>query len=149
MKRAIVAVVSAGVLLAGCGGNPQERARNAYCDALRARQATFGEMAGSNDPAILVEKVPMLEELGAKAPADLTDEWQTFLNALKELRRVLAAAHVKPGEFGPGKVPGHLTVAQLRTIQAAASDLSSDDVVAAANGIEQQARDVCHLQLGL
>lgn len=148
----VLAALVAGVvgvgLLAGCGDD-EEGQRDAYCDALRAEQPTFGEMASREDPAYFVEQRPMLERLGKQAPADLTDEWQTFLNALKGLDEALQAANVEPGEFGPGKVPDDLTVADAKKISDAADVLASEEVVAAANGIEQQARDVCLVQLGL
>lgn len=135
------------VLLAGCGS--EEGDRSAYCNDLRGEQETFGEMANSSDPAVLIKQLPTLEALGDKAPDDLRDEWQVFLNALRDLRAALKKADVGVGEFGPGKVPSDLTVADAKAIKDAADQLSSEDVVAAANGIEQQARDVCHLQLGI
>lgn len=142
-----IALTLAAVLLSGCGGPDAER--TAYCDALRGKQESFGEMSNSSDPAVLIKQLPTLEGLGKKAPEDLADEWQVLLNALRDLRTALAKADVGVGEFGPGKVPSDLTVADAKAIKDAADQLSSEDVVAAANGIEQQARDVCHLQLGL
>jgi hypothetical protein len=39
--------------------------------------------------------------------------------------------------------------AELQRIRAAATELASPDVVKAASGIEQQARDVCKVNIGL
>lgn len=144
--RALVVGVLAAVLLAGCG---EDADRSTYCDALRGKQATFGDMANSTDPAVLIKSLPTLEALGKQAPDDLADEWQVFLNALRDLRKTLEHADVQVGEFGPGKVPSDLSAADAKAIKDAADQLGSEEVVAAANGIETQARDVCHLQLGL
>lgn len=149
MRRGAAAGLLGVVLLAGCGGDPQDARRDAYCDALRAQQETFGDMANSQDPAVLIDQLPTLQGLGDKAPKDLADEWQTFLNALEGLEVALEKADVQPGEFGPGKVPADLTVADAKAISDAADVLSSQQVLDAAEGIEQQARDVCHVQLGL
>ena len=46
-------------------------------------------------------------------------------------------------------IRGNQSPADQRAIIAAADQLSSDDVVAAAAGIEQEARDVCKINLGL
>lgn len=147
--RRLVATGLGVVLLAGCGGDPEDARRDAYCDTLRAQQATFGDMANSQDPAVLIDQLPTMKKVGRQAPKDLTDEWQTFINALEGLEVALEKADVQPGEFGPGKVPDDLTVADAKAISDAADVLSSQEVLDAANGIEQQARDVCHVQLGL
>lgn len=148
MTSAAVAGLLGVVLLTGCG-DEREAQRDAYCDALRGKQEAFGEMANSDDPAILVRQLPELTELGEQAPSDLTDEWQAFLNALEGLQEALDDADVQPGEFGPGTVPADLTVAEAKAIGDAADVLASAEVIAAVEGIEQHARDVCQVQLGL
>lgn len=148
MSMRLVATVALAAMLvsglAGCGDEEKD-----YCSALQAKQQMFAEM--EDDPAGLglLDHRTALHELGDKAPDDLSDEWQTFLGALDAFARTLDDAGVKPGDFVDGKPPASLSEAERTKIANAASELSSDDVVAAADGIEQQAKDVCKLQLGL
>ena len=48
-----------------------------------------------------------------------------------------------------GEPPAGVTASTRTAIAEAANELASEDVVTAATGIEQQAKDVCKLQLGL
>lgn len=144
--------------LAGCGGgdgNPlsglvggNDATPTAYCHALEADRKAFADMLAANSPTALVQQVPMLSGLAAKAPTDLTDEWQVFLGAVTDLKQALDRAGVAPSAFSDGKAPKGVTAAQDKAIRQAASTLSSPDTVAAAQGIEQEARDVCKINLG-
>lgn len=120
-----------------------------YCSALSSRQQLFAEMQADPSGLGLLKDRTMLHDLGDKAPDDLRDEWQTFLGALDAFAKTLDQTGVAPGDFVDGKPPDGLSTADRTRIAAAASELSSADVVAAASGIEQQAKDVCKLQLGL
>ena len=91
----------------------------------------------------------MFRDLADAAPDDLTDEWQTFVNALEGLRDALRDAGVKPSEFRHGRIPASVTGDDRQSIVAAADTLSSAPVVSAVSGIETQGRDVCKVNLGL
>lgn len=131
------------VPLAGCGDR-----REAYCEQLRKDQSALGEIIGSSTPGALITGLPTLEQVGAKAPPDLTDEWQTFLNAVQGLSDALDDAGLQPSQVRGG-LPKTLSAADRSAVSGAASVLTSEDVVAAADGIETQARDVCKVNLGL
>ena len=92
--------------------------------------------------------LPMLRDLAEKAPDDLADEWQTFLGALEGLDKALKDAGVKPSDFKDGKPPAGLSAADQKAIADAAGQIGSDEVVAGRLRIEQQARDVCKVNLG-
>ena len=92
----------------------------------------------------------MLHDLADKAPKDLTDEWQTFLGALDHLEKALKDAGVKPSDFEDGKPPAGLERGRppgdhRRRRRRSPPTRSSQ----AANGIEQEGRDVCKVNLGL
>ncbi|MGI9156033.1 MAG: hypothetical protein ACR2FG_05270 [Marmoricola sp.] len=146
LAHPVAAAVLALVLAAGLGacGDPNQ----SYCSAITKDQARLGEMVNSSTPDALVTDLPLLESLAAKSPDDLTDEWQTFLNAIKGLRDALKSAGLKASDV-KGGLPTSVQGQQRRTLIAAADTLSSHDVVDAANGIETQARDVCKVNLGL
>lgn len=129
--------------LAGCGDR-----REAYCSQLRKDQAALSEIIGSTTPGALVTGLPTLKQVGAKAPPDLTDEWQSFLNAVQGLADALDDAGLRPAQVRGG-LPKSLSAADRSAVSGAASVLTSDDVVAAADGIETEARDVCKVNLGL
>lgn len=146
-RRTAVATVLLAVLgFAGSGCGDEEAG---YCQALSADQELFAQMQDDTSGLALLEHRSALHRLADKAPDDLSDEWQTFLGAVDAFAQTLDDLGVKPGDFVDGRAPAGLSETERARIASAASELSSDDVVAAANGIEQQAKDVCKLQLGL
>ena len=120
-----------------------------YCSAMSADQKVFAEMQDDPGGIGLLAHRSTLHDLGKRAPDDLRDEWQTFLGAIDAFAATLHDAGVEPGDFVDGKPPASLGEAERTRIAHAASELASPDVVEAADGIEQQAKDVCKLQLGL
>jgi hypothetical protein len=142
------AAVAGAVLLlnaSGCGGDPEKD----YCAALKGDQELFAAMQDDTSGLALLKHRSDLHALADRAPDDLRDEWQTFLGAVDAFAKTLDDLHVAPGDFQDGQPPAGLSAADRALIANAASELSSADVVEAANGIEQQAKDVCKLQLGL
>jgi hypothetical protein len=131
--------------LTGCGQDPID----AYCSDLSAHRKQIADMLDSSSPDALFAHVSVLKELAKKSPSDLQDEWQTFLDAVDDLDAALKHAGVKPAQFQDGKPPAGLSAADRASIVDAADQLSSDDVVAAATGISQEATDVCKINLGL
>jgi hypothetical protein len=142
-SAAALAIVLVGGL-AGCGDREKS-----YCAALEADQEKFATVQEDAGGVGLLKLRTTLHALAEKAPDDLTDEWQTLLGAIDAFAQTLDDAGVKPGDFVNGQPPAGLSEAARTRIASAASELSSTDVVEAANGIEQQAKDVCKLQLGL
>jgi len=143
-QRRFLAAAAGSLLLllpVACGSDPSAD----YCSALKKDQEIFSLDAEGN---LLIADLPRLEALAKKAPDDLQDEWQTFVAGLSGLRKALDAAGVKPGDFS-GTRPDDVTDAEWAAIRAAADNASADDVAEASNGIDQHARDVCKLQLGL
>ncbi|HEU4567652.1 MAG TPA: hypothetical protein VFR99_06415 [Marmoricola sp.] len=141
---ALVAVAGLLLPLSACGDPVQ-----AYCGSLRDHREKLSEIVNSGSPTALIDNLPLLKKIAGRAPSDLTDEWQTFLNAIEGLDQALHDANVDPGAFHGGHPPAGLTAAQRKDIADAASQLASPQVVGAADGIVQQARDVCHLDLEL
>ena len=143
MRRGTAVLVAALLLpLSGCGGQ-------SYCDALQQQRKEIAEMTGSGSPSALLDGLPMLRDLAEKAPEDLADEWQTLIGALDGLDDAIREAGVKPADFEDGKPPAGLSAADQKAITDAANQIGTDGVVQASAGIEQQARDVCKLNLGL
>jgi hypothetical protein len=145
--RSLVAGVALGLLasVSGCGQDPID----AYCSDLSSHRKQIATMLDSTSPDALLARRDVLEGLAEKSPSDLQDEWQTFLAAVDDLRAALRHAGVKASEFTAGKPPAGVSATDEKTIVEAADQLSSDDVVAAATGISQEATDVCKINLGL
>ena len=145
--RRLVSTALAGALLLALGacGDPEK----SYCDALKSDQTLFAEMQDDTSGLALLKHRTALHALADKAPDDLTDEWQTFLGAVDAFAETLRDVGVQPGDFVDGKPPAGLSEDDRNRVATAASELSSADVVEAADGIEQHAKDVCKLQLGL
>lgn len=130
--------------MAGCGNQIHD-----YCSALNADQKQFASMLDGQSPTALLHDLPMLESLRAKAPDDIADDWQLLVTAVRGLKQALAHAHVKPTDFHGGKPPAGLSGADRRAIASAADQIADTATVTAANNIDQEARDVCKLNLGL
>jgi hypothetical protein len=131
--------------LTGCGGNDYD----AYCGDLNRHQKEMSEMIDSTSQASLLSHLPMLHDLAGKSPKDLADEWQVFVGALDDLEKAIKDAGVKPSDFVDDKPPAGLSDSDRQAIVDAADQVSTDAVVQAVNGIEQEARDVCKVNLGL
>jgi hypothetical protein len=131
--------------LAGCGGDDID----SYCSDLKQHDKQIADMIEAGGPLGLLDNLPMLHDLAENAPDDLTDEWQVFNDALDGLAKALQDAGVKASDFHDGKPPTGLDAADQKSIADAATQLATDDVVQASAGIEQQARDVCKVNLGL
>ncbi len=138
-------VLAGRMPLAGCG----EDSVDGYCAALKADQKQIAEMIESPSSTSLLSNLPLLRGLAEKAPDDLEDEWQAFVGAIEGLEEALDDADVKPSDFEDGKPPAGVSAADRQAIAAAATRITTDEVAAAATGIDQQARDVCKLNLGL
>ncbi len=142
-RRAAAALAVALLLpLTSCGGET-------YCGALEKNKKQIAEMTASTSPSALLDGLPMLRELADQSPDDLADEWQTLIGAIEGLDEALEDAGVDPADFQDGKPPAGLSVTDQKAIADAAGQVGTEEVVAATSGIEQQARDVCKINLGL
>ena len=145
MRRLVTAVAAAMLLsLAGCGDPTED-----YCSELQEDRKEFAEMLESESSSALLGNLPMLRDLAENSPDDLTDEWQTYLRAIEGLDQAIERAGVEPSDFDAGKPPPGLSEGDQKAIAEAAGQITTDEVIAAASGIEQQARDVCKVNLGL
>ncbi|HEX6247204.1 MAG TPA: hypothetical protein VFZ64_04985 [Nocardioidaceae bacterium] len=133
-------------LLAGCADEGER-----YCDDLADSRERLSDLAGSTaeDPGALEETLAVLEDLGEGAPGDVADEWTTLVFAYEGLVEAFDDAGVSPADYDPGAPPEDVTEEEARRIEDAAAELASARVLAAADGVEQHARDVCKVDLGL
>ena len=144
--RSVLALLVALLLpLAACGGDESA----SYCSDLQKDRKEIADMLESGSPSALLGNLPMLHDLADKSPRDLVDEWQTFLGALDGLDKAIEDAGVEPEDFKDGKPPDRLSAADRKAITDAANQIGTEEVVRAASGIEQQARDVCKINLGI
>jgi hypothetical protein len=144
LAAGLTASVLALVTLTGCADATEK-----YCGALERDRKEIADMIGSGSPSALLSNLSLFRELADQAPEDLRDEWQTFITALDGLEDAIKDAGVRPSDFKDGKAPAELSEAERKAIADAAGQIGTDDVVAASTGIEQQARDVCKVNLGL
>ena len=114
MRRlaATVLTLTLAATLCGCGDQEEE-----YCDALRKDRTRIDEIINASGGDALLAGLPVFRDLADQAPDDLTDEWQTFVNALEGLRDALHDAGVKPSEFRHGKIPASVTGDDRRSIR--------------------------------
>ena len=136
------ALLLAASLLTGCGGDD-------YCGAVEEHQAELTDESASGSPAALLEALPVFRDLQEQAPDDILDDWETFLDPLTELDEALEAADVEPATYDPENLPADLTDEERERIEAAGAALADPAVVAAFDGVQQQAKDVCHTPMSI
>ena len=133
--------------VAGCGEEPHP----AYCDDLGTHRRQMADMLDSTSPDALLSHLSrccseLATEVAHRPPGRVADLPRRRRGPPEgaEPRRTSS-----PTQFVGGKPPAGLSAADRAAIVDAADQLSSDDVVTAASGIEQEARDVCKINLGL
>ena len=133
------------VPLVGCAGEQET-----YCDAVAEEKQTLEDLsAGADDPeaGTLSETIAVFERLQQDAPDDMVDEWDTYVTALQALEKALDDAGADESMFTDGERPEGMSKDDYASISSAAVELRSTRVVQAAAGIENQARDVCKIDL--
>lgn len=135
------------VVLAGGCAQDEDAQREDYCESVADRSAELTRLTDEGGPAAFLEALPVLEDLAEESPDDLRDEWRTFLDALHGLEDAVAETGLDPADLTGEGLPDDLPAADRRRLRGAASVLASPDVVAATQGIEQHALDVCHTPL--
>ena len=145
-RRAALATAAALLVpLTGCATETEE-----YCETLVDEKERLTELAtGEPDDDVLAATLDTFRDLRQEAPGDLADEWSTLVFAYESLVEAFEAAGVAPGEYDAGSPPPDVTPAQARRIEGAAAELRTPRVMRAAEGVEQHARDVCKVDLGL
>jgi hypothetical protein len=140
-----VAVLLLVLPVAGCASEQEK-----YCSALTDEQKNLERLsAGSDDPGSgdLARTIDVFERLRAEAPDDMVDEWDTYVTALQALEKALDDAGADESMFSDGERPEGMSKDDYASISSAAVELRSTRVVQAAAGIENQARDVCKVDL--
>jgi hypothetical protein len=141
----VVAVVAL-VPLAGCGHG------QSYCDAVRDHESELGSIARApegSDRAGLLQALPIFEDLQAKAPDDVTDDWQVLVTRLQALRTALDRAGVDPATYDPKHPRAGLSAEDRVRIRRAAAELAASDTQQALDTVQQEVLDVCHTPLDL
>jgi len=132
--------------LTGCS-----HSTGAYCSSLRADKQQLKRLsadAARPGSDALARSVHVLAGLRDEAPDDISDEWRTLVSALQDLVSAVNATGVDYAAFDSGKRPPGVSVSAYRAVQQAADELSSTRVQQAGASIEQQAIDVCKVDLG-
>lgn len=144
-------LVLAGVLVAGLlGGCASDTDR--YCGELEQQKETLADLAvRSEKPGndVLTQTLDAWRTLQEKAPGDIADEWSTLVFALEGVVEAFDAAGTSPGEYDPAHRPAGVSDAEAKRIEDAAAKLTSSRVEKAGSSVEQHARDVCRVDLGL
>lgn len=133
--------------LTGCSSQTEQ-----YCDTLEENKQQIKDLAKSaedQDGDLFGDSLEIFGELEAEAPDGVVDEWDTLVFAIESLDGALDDAGITAGEFQLGQQPRGVTDEEMTAIENAAEELRSEEVVAAGDGIEQHAIDVCKTDLTL
>jgi len=133
--------------LAGCASQTES-----YCDTLADRREELTDLAvRSDEPGteVLEQTLDIWRDLEDEAPDDIADEWSTLVFGLEGLIDAFDAAGTNPGEFDPASPPPGVSEEEADQLRDAAAELASKRVAAAGEAVEQHARDVCEVDLGL
>lgn len=146
MRRgaALAVVLTLLPLAGGCGSRQDD-----YCSAVKEHQADLSKIvdAGGNDA--LIQALDIFHDLQSKAPSDIADEWQQVVTRIEALADALRAAGVDPASYDRQHPPAGLDADAKARIDAAARELGSGPTLAALEGLDQEARDVCQTPLSV
>ena len=153
-RRHALAAPALGLLLvlgglSGCGGDGEGR-DSAYCSTLKDEKkvlAGLAAQAGKPGTDVLTPTLQALGRLRDASPRDLRDEWDTVYYAWSGMVDAVEKAGVDPGDYRPGRTPAGVSAADARRLGEVAAELSSPRVVDASRGLEDQAREVCDVEL--
>ena len=145
MTRAAGALVFL-LVLGGCSSSPED-ARADYCTAVGEQQERLSGILAEERPDALLRALPVFRELSGQAPRDVADDWAVLIDALEGLDEALAEAGVDAGDYDAADPPDSVTRAEQQAIAEAADELTRPEVVAAYDGVKQQAVDVCKTPL--
>ena len=120
-----------------------------YCAAVEEHQQELTRITTGGQRDALLRALTIFKDLEAKAPADVTDEWQQVVGRIEDLDEALRAADVDPSTYDPDDPPAGLGDEDRARIEAAARELASGPTRQALTDLDQQARDVCHTPLSL
>lgn len=129
----------------GCGKDPVDD----YCEAVKEHQTALTELVSQGGPEALIGAIDIFADLEDRAPSDIQDEWQLVVRRIEVLTRALDDAGLDPATYDRDDPPVGLTQQQKAEIDAAARELGSGQTLAAFEGLQQQARDVCKTPLSL
>ncbi|MGZ4504772.1 MAG: hypothetical protein ACXVW3_12835 [Nocardioidaceae bacterium] len=144
-----LATVTAGVLavsgLAGCAGQTES-----YCSTIRDDKPTLEQMSSMSGKGrdAFDQSLSTFKDLRDKAPHDVAGDWATFVSAWQGLVDAFDATSAPPSAFRGGHRPPGVGEGQFQAVREAVQELQSTRVLVAAQGIEQHAADVCHVELG-
>lgn len=149
VRRSAAAVLGIVVAasLAGCATETER-----YCDAIEDQKQELSDLAARSadpDTDVLAETLAVWQDLHEAAPDDIADEWQTLVFALEGLVDAFDAAGTAPSEYNPEEPPAGVSEEEAQRLEDAAAELASRRVTAAGDGVEQHAKDVCKVDLGL
>lgn len=145
LPGAVLVVVASG--LTGCAGETES-----YCDELADKQQELSELAvRSDEPGteVLEQTLEVWRDLRDEAPGDIAADWSTLVFALETLDEAFDAAGTTPEDYDPADPPATVSEAEAQRLEDAAAELRSPRVSAAGQDVEQHAKDVCQVNLGL
>ncbi len=144
--RAAAAVLALTLLplAAGCADRQES-----YCSAVKEHQEELTRITGDGGQDSLIQALDIFKDLQDKAPSDITDEWQQVVGRIEALDTALSDAGVDPATYDRDHPPEGLDEKQKARIDAAARELGSGPTLAALQGLDQEARDVCQTPLTL
>jgi hypothetical protein len=139
VRRTLLVALLVPTALAGCSSDPTED----YCQAVEEHQEALTEVAASEDTGVLFDALDAYDELRAKAPRDITDDWASVIEPLRRLEDALDDAGVDPSTYSAKEPPPEVSEEEREAIEAAAREVGSERTVTAMGAVEQHALDVC------
>ncbi len=139
MRRPLLVALLIPVALSGCSSDPTED----YCAAVEAHQEALTEAAASEDAGALFDVLDTYDELRAKAPRDIVDDWASVVGPLRDLEDALDRAGVDPSSYSAEEPPEDVSAEDRAAIEAAARKVGAERTVTAMGAVEQHALDVC------
>jgi hypothetical protein len=152
---AAAAVVALGAL-SGCGDstdsadNPDGgNSAEDYCAELKSAKDAFASFDGG-DPTKFSDAIQQLRDLGGQAPEEISDDWQTMVQAMDGLEAAVEEAGLSFEDLatlGEGALPEGVTPADITKLQADVKALDDPKIEEAGNNISDHAKSECGVDI--
>lgn len=142
--RVLLAAGLLAVTLTACG---EDDPYADYCAEVKAQQKPLTEAQAAGGATALIDALPSFRALQEEAPRDIADDWDLLIGRIEALVGALEDAGVDPTTYDRDQPPEGLSADDKTAIDAAAKELTAPATVAASDGVQQQALDVCQTPL--
>jgi hypothetical protein len=143
-RLAALALLPAAALIPACGSN--DAATSAYCGAVEDAKPSFVALQ-TGEPESFDEVFATFHDLAQDSPGELDADWKVLDEAAKGVEDALDKAGLDFDAVTAGQLPAGIEPKELQAVMDGLEVLASQDVMDAADSIEEHALAECDVKL--